>query len=433
MSWKLPFKAKVVSLKAPTVVWPSDAYDSVRLLFGMYVKKTHPFSDWRSADAALDPAVEDLAAVSVTGYQLLLWFIMYGQQRGNIEAIMLKDAFCHLFLEAESSSDMESQVHWMLNFQEEAFNYYVNLSDDRKKSVIDGKEVELPQEYFIALYHLYGFPDSPYANDKAPLDGQERQLALCLAQGRFSMQSIFVPMQQAIQTFDAAKIPFWKWTTAIGAHERHLQRRQNNPLFSSGRRIITGADVYDARLKDAQARSALIRDLDALRAELRGTELPDSWFDYLNTMRVRAEEILTRVAMQGRAAADQKARADRTRGYVVGIMRDTLATKGADQVAGIDEAEVLYATSQKMALIEWRNQVQHPANIIPPQEIIPALLSEDIDSFKAIVNEMETAPTLKNALANARTGALDIVRQTVSAGYNIPGIEEKLEVLGVSL
>jgi hypothetical protein len=305
MSWKFPFKAKVVSLTAPTVVWPSDAYDSVRFLFGMYVKKTHPFSEWRSADAALDPAIENLAEISVTGYQLLHWFIMYGQQRGTVEAVMLKDAFCHLFVNADSSPDMESQIYWMLNFQQEAFNYYLNLGNDRKKPVVDGKEVELPQEYFIASYHLFGFPDSPYANEKA-LDGQERQLALCLAQGRFSMQSTFVPMQQAIQTFDAAKTPHWRWTKAIGAHERHLQRRQNNPLFSLGRRTVTGTDVYEARLRDAKAHSEALKEVEAIRQELQTTELPLTWFAYLNEKRERIEAVQNQIAAMDRCGDDLK-------------------------------------------------------------------------------------------------------------------------------
>ncbi len=395
---EVPFKAKVVSLTAPTVDWPTDAYDSARFLFGMYVKKTLPFSDWRAADANLASAMKSWPEMSVTGYQLLLWFVLYGKRHGNIESLMLKDAFCHLFLELNPASNMESQIHWMLNFQEEAINYYINLGDDKKKSVVKGKELELPQEYFIATYHLLGFPDSPYVNGKLPLDGQEGQLAMCLAQGRFSMQSLFVTMQEAVQTFDAAKIPFWKWTLAIGAHERHLQRRHNNPLFEPTRRIVTGADVYDARLKDAKARADLIRDLDALRAELRATELPLAWFDYLNKMRVRAEAVVTRIAMQGRATADQKSRADQTRAYIVGIMRDALATKGEDQVVEIDEAEKLYAASQNMALIEWRNQVRHPEEIIPPQEVIPALLSEDLGSLRAIVNEMEVQPTFRDAL-----------------------------------
>jgi hypothetical protein len=433
VGWNNPFKAKVVSLTAPKIVWPTDAYDSVRFLFGMYVKKTHPFSDWRTARANLASAIEELAETSVTGYQLLLWFVLYGKRHGSIESLMLKDAFCHLFSELDSASDMESQVHWMLNFQEEAINYYINLGDDKKKSMVNGKELELPQEYFIASYHLLGFPDSPYANGNVPLDGQEGQLAMCLAQGRFSMQSIFIPMQEAVQTFDAAKIPFWKWTVAIGAHERHLQRRHNNPLFEPSRRIVTGADVYNARLKDSMARADLIRDLDALRTELRVTELPPTWFDYLNKMRVRAEAIVTRIAMQGRAAADQKARADQTRAYIVGIMRDALATTGEDQVVGIDAAEKLYASSQNMASIEWRNQVRHPEKIVPPQEVIAALLCEDLNSLRAIVNEMETQPTFREALANARTGALDIVRPAVATGCNIPEIKEKLAILGVSL
>jgi hypothetical protein len=211
-------------------------------------------------------------------------------------------------------------------------------------------------------------------------------------------------MQEAVQTFDAAKIPFWKWTLAIGAHERHLQRRHNNPLFEPTRRIVTGADVYGARLKDAKARADLIRDLDALRAELRATELPPAWFDYLNKMRVRAEAVVTRITMQGRATADQKLRADQTRAYIVGIMRDALATKGEDQVVEIDEAEKLYAASQNMALIEWRNQVRHPEEIIPPQEVIPALLSEDLGSLRAIVNEMEVQPTFRDALEARNCG-----------------------------
>jgi hypothetical protein len=59
--------------------------------------------------------------------------------------------------------------------------------------------------------------------------------------------------------------------------------------------------------------------------------------------------------------------------------------------------------------------------------------AEDIESLAAIVKTMEQDEALGESLAHARSGSLDIVRKARAAGQALPGIEQKLRILGVAL
>jgi hypothetical protein len=124
--------------------------------------------------------------------------------------------------------------------------------------------------------------------------------------------------------------------------------------------------------------------------------------------------------------------AERLRGYVVGIMRDVLSKKDPAEAAIIDEAEVLHAHKEAVLAPDLTRQMRHPDNIIPPAEVIPALLSEDNKSLTTIVKTMEQEQSLRDALLSARTGSLDAVRKARAAGHEIPGIDEKLKILGIA-
>jgi hypothetical protein len=83
MSWKFwekPKPSAPTSTATPLIDWDTDAYGSVKFLFGMYVKDTPPFSAWRDADALLRPEIEEMAGTNAKAYQLWLWF---GQPQAN--------------------------------------------------------------------------------------------------------------------------------------------------------------------------------------------------------------------------------------------------------------------------------------------------------------------------------------------------------------
>ena len=436
MAWKFWQKSKppAVAKSFAAIDWDTDAYESVKFLFGMYVKDAPPFSEWRDQDASLLPEIEELSSTNVKAYQLCLWFAMYRRQRGAIEATMLRDSFIQLFGVVSPDTDLGSQVRWLLDFQDKAMESVQDIPNEKKVAVDEAMGTEMPPEYYIAMYQLLAYPDSPYGPEKQDLrEDQQRTLCVCLLNGNIRAREVFGPMLEAIKTFDPSKIPSWEWSTTMGAYERHLKRRNNNPLFSPARRAVTTTDVYQARLLDTKAHDQALEELDVIRQELRDTELPYTWFEYLDDKRQQIDAIQDRVAAMDRCGDDLKPLAERIRSTVVGIMQDVLKENDPERAALIYEAEDLRARTKVVFASDWVQQIRHPDNIIPPEEVVPALLSEDVDSLAAIVKTMEQEEDLHESLAHTRTESLDVVRKARADGHELPGIEDKLRVLGIVL
>jgi hypothetical protein len=435
--WKKPVTQNVPSageFVVPAIQWNTDAYDSMKFLFGMYVRDVPPFSLWRDSDAQLLPSLEELASTNAKAYQLWFWFAGYQQRRGTIEAVMLPEAFFHLFETSAPDTDLSDQIRWLFDFQEKGLLAFEETPPDKKGAVDAAMGAEMPPEYYLAMYQLLGFPDSPYRDGKTELpEEQQRALSLCLLNARMVALKVFTPMLDAIITFDPARITSWRWSEPLGAHERHLQRRHDNPLFPPGRRRVTATDVFRARLLDAKAHVDAFDELEAIRKELRETELPRDWFSYLNAKREQIEDLQDRIWCMDQRGDDLKPMGERLRAFVVGTMLDTMKGHNAEGAAAIEEAEVLHAQRQAFFSSNFLRQLINRAPVIPPDEIVPALLCENESSLRVIVNGMEHDQALHESLAHARTGALDIVRAARATGAALPEIEHKLQILGVAL
>lgn len=138
-----------------------------------------------------------------------------------------------------------------------------------------------------------------------------------------------------------------------------------------------------------------------------------------------------RIGVMDRCGDDLKPLADRLRGYVVGVIQDTL--KGDPKRAQlIAEAEALEAQRRAAFSTDWVRQIGHPDKVIPPDEVISALLTESPETLTQIVLTLESDAKLRTPLLHARTGALDVVRKASSAGQATPEMVEKLQILGVA-
>ena len=174
-------------------------------------------------------------------------------------------------------------------------------------------------------------------------------------------------------------------------------------------------------------------ELEAIRKGLRETELPLGWFSYLNSKRKQIDDLLDRIWRMDQRGDDLKPMGEKLRAFAVGTMLDAMKGHNAEGAAAIEEAEGLHAQRQAFFSSNFLCQLINREKIIPPEEIVPALLCEDEASLNVIVDGMEQDRALHESLAYARTGALDIVREARATGAALPGIEQKLKILGVAL
>lgn len=448
MLWKIWKKKSVPTPAIPPslssqfsdIKWPTDAYSSARFLLGMFAQKTPPFSFWRSPTTTISLAALPIAELCAQSFQLALWFWMVGRDHGKIAETMTRDSFLLTAAEVDDENDLSGMLVWLLGMQDDAYEYYA-----KQKEAAADKTLAFPREYYLALYFYLAVNDSPYRNYEGDIpQGDLAGLTESLFYASTTAQEVWGLMHKAFGTFDPNSINKWKWTALPGAHEMHLMRRYNNPLFSPERQIVTGNDVYEARVRDTNALTAAHKEMEAIKAEILGNEnLPQDWSGYLNGLRERIDSLADdKIYCLGRNSTYLEENIAKAREYVINVWMGTVKSIPAT-LALLEEGEKLH--NEQLTITkssEWLRQLGHPDKIIPPDEVIPSFLSENLEILTANMNLLESLvktekygkpiqSQMRNMLLHLRTGSLDIVRPILAAGKSLPNIEEKLAVIGV--
>jgi hypothetical protein len=68
-------------------------------------------------------------------------------------------------------------------------------------------------------------------------------------------------------------------------------------------------------------------------------------------------------------------------------------------------------------------------SLIPPEEVVPALLSESPPELEMAVTALQAEPRLHEALAQCRASAHRLLNESGAGGHNIPDIGDKLRIL----
>ncbi len=409
--------------------WPTDTHESLRQLLGMYQGAgTPPFARWAAPGIAFAPEVEATAQNGVKGYQLALWFWLFAEKHGTIAARMTRESFCLLADAAQPSSG--DAIDELLDFENRLAHSVEAISGEQRTFRQEGLSVELPMEFFLATGALRLRPDSPYAgNADVPLQGNDYKLADCFRHATEEALAVFRPMIEAVE-FDAKSLPNWKWSSRPGAAERHLQRRHSNPLFPLHRQMVTAHDVHEARLADNQALQDIRNELNEVsRAFFEKPALPLNWQPYLENYL----DHLDRLDERRLVAAGQNA----SLGDAIAALRaDVLATwraeiqKNRHSLATLDQDEARKA--QRRALLfgcDWTAQLLSHGSLIPPEEVVPALLSESPAELEKAVTGLQAEPRLHETLAHCRAVAHRLVSELRAAGHNFPDMTDKLRIL----
>ena len=431
---QVPDLSEAVSDALGKIEWSSDAYRSARFLLGMYGARGVPFSLWRSDGANFTLNALGTAETCTQSYQLVLWFWLVDQNFGAIAGKMARDAFLLAAEEVSPEDNLAGMFEWLLNAHEDAYRLFSEMSADKLQVPVNGKMLQMPREYHLSIYFFLKLDGSPYFMEAAPLnDDDVWALAECLVHGSKVAQQVYAPMQAAFGKFDPNSFEKWRWSTEPGAHEMHLMRRHNNPLFSPSRQTVSGADVYAARVRDAELRDEVRQAAILVRKELNETDLPSDWSGYLDDMRQRVDALMDKALRLGQSAADLEDHLGESRSFILDIWVG--AFKGhPEKLAMLEDAEDAHRARQDaMFETEWLRQVGNPERAIPAEELVAALLSDEPAEFAKSVRNLESDERLRSSLLATRTDALGIVQPLLAAGRSLPGIRDKMAVLGVAV
>ncbi|MPW23531.1 tryptophan leader peptide [Paraburkholderia sp. CNPSo 3157] len=409
--------------------WPSGTHESLKQLLDMYLgRDAAPFASWAAPGITFMPDIEPLARDGVRGYQLALWFWFFAEKHGTIVAKMVRESFCLLADTMQPSSG--DKIDALLDLENRLAHSVEAISAEQRAFRQEGLSVELPMEFFLATGLLRLAPDSPYAgNEGASLQGNDYKLADCFRHATEEALAVFRPMIDAVD-FDAKSLPNWRWSAHPGAAERHLQRRHNNPLFPLHRQMVTAHEVYEARLADAQALQDIRNELNEVSRSFSQTiELPLNWQSYLEGYRDHVDRLDERRLVAGGQSASlsdaiAKLRADILTTWRASIHknRHSLATLEQEEAKRTERRTLLYGC-------DWTAQLLSHGSLIPPEEVVPALLSESPSELEKAVTGLQAEPRLHETLAQCCATAHRLVNELRAAGHNFPDIGDKLRIL----
>ena len=417
-----------------------NAYKSARFLMGMYASKVPPFSQWRAPGTNISAAADSTAEICTQSFQLAIWFWRFEDKFGPLAERMAREAFLLVAEELDSEKNFSGMLEWLLALHDDARKSFLEMPNEQRQISVNGTTVTMPYGYFVALFFLVRLEGSPYKDKDSVDDGDCFALAECVEHAKFAANTVFDPMLAAITEFRAEDFLTWRWGDKPGAHETHLMRRHNNPLFSPARRKVAGKEVFEARQRDARSWNTAVDQVLAIRKELQETDLPPNWQDFLGDIRDRIDELLPSVHRLGSNSKLLEEHLNESRLFI----SDTWIGAYKNQ----PETQALYAEADKLHHIQqanmygtqWLAQIGNPDGIIPPDEVVAAFLCQSIDEVRETVRilEADTAPddggpSLRTVLLQMRSGALGVVKPLLKAGHELPGIREKLDILGVAV
>lgn len=405
-------------------------------------KKPFSDSDWREPGSKIASEYENLIWMSVVGYQLFTYLKLIEEKFGPEIARIIRE---YQIIAVDRLPDhMGEQISLLLLMIQRAHQAAI-----KNPMKFPGRpHIEVPTEYLMALHLLYfELTDSPYylPPDRRKLgnapeihDGLAQTLAACLAYGRDCAVEVFGPIVEKIElkpetvsglvreslsmkTESAHTEPVWSENP--GCFERHLQRKYLNPLFPPASRIVTQDEVDAARARDAS-------EADVLWAKIikHAESIPNGQYTFaqLDDHRKRIDELMQEAAETGNPKVESA-----TAELYWAIIKD-METAMSDNVKG---AEMLQKANENYIKIGLALKNRFVAQLcrhdspIKPEEVLPALLTEDAETIRKFMIFVGDDEKLRDLHQNLPTEAVSLVKKVEATGAILPQIEEKLKAL----
>lgn len=424
-----------------------DPMTAALLPLDYFLERKKPFTDWRPPGTQILSQHEDEIKCMVWGYQLFTYLKLVEEKfGGEIAAIIREYQIITLNRLPDRMGDQASQL---LQIIERA----VAAGTKNPIKIPDHTDVQAPIQLPMAIHLLcFEMKDSPYYvppdrrtkesvdNLKLPDMDASFALAECLAHGKDSAVEAFAPMVQMLELKPETvaglrrEAPSAKddippaelvWSADPGCFERHLQRKYQNPLFPPVSRVVTQEEVDAARARDATEAQTLWQNIPRAIEPLKGGPVT---YSQLAEAREQLDRLMQRAAEVGDRAAEKAAAQ-----LYWALIRDMERALAADEEASqaLQKANEDYVRRVLPYTNRFVAQVCRKDSPIKRDEVLPALLTEDIESIKKFLTMVANDDELRNLHKNLPSEALELITQTEATGAIIPDADTKLEVLGI--
>ncbi|MCW8908032.1 MAG: hypothetical protein OQL28_12345 [Sedimenticola sp.] len=172
-----------------------------------------------------------------------------------------------------------------------------------------------------------------------------------------------------------------RYSQIPGQHERHLRKKQDNPLFPEAERQITPEQLEEAQRLDHEALTAFITDFRTLVHEVAGLS-PNEGSEVILGLKERLDQAYEQAA---RMVDDQQETQQAITRLVGVIMQAVRRGAGTDPVALQELADEEAARQAHYALLEYPlvADLLDPESVIGEQELVPTLLSASEEELQA--------------------------------------------------
>jgi hypothetical protein len=212
-----------------------------------------------------------------------------------------------------------------------------------------------------------------------------------------------------------------RWSDAPGCFERHLQRRFMNPLFPRDRRNISSYELADAQARDAADLANFLREFESLlnRASSGGH---DGAVSAVLKLRDDTEELMVRAARVGAPARKQGASLQELYEAIANSLRSACSPT---ELAKLEEGLRTSARYQETATHEFLAQLSRSDGPISGDEVLPSMLSEDVEAVRLAVRVFS-----EPLLLTMRKQTKELLAEARAEGFVLPDEAEKLSAIG---
>lgn len=401
--------------------WRTSIDNVVQKLVRHFLCQTGPFAWTPLTRIPLTMETADYARSCARHFELLRFFELIRWRYGKTAAEMAEDSF---FLEARELADSSDMVNHLKAFLE-ALRSGTHLADtvfEKSQDVPRSAQApELPWYYVMAVYMLTQGPESPCLHRRLFMAKEDWALAYLLESTFNHCELTLEPIFSNIST--PLTFSTWTWRDKPGAMERHLIRRHHNPLFSKARQQITGTEVYCARATDDLELGEVLKKSSEIKKHLGELKASQDWLGFLYGTRDVLDELMLKAMRLGRAGERAREELEELRELTSTLLIKLFRGMPKHLEAHAQAERLHYSRQSKSFATEWLCQINNPALVIPPDEVVCSLLTESLEDVKTTVKIFKEEPSLHVALSVIEEGAVDLAKglsEAQSAGMSLP-------------
>jgi len=209
---------------------------------------------------------------------------------------------------------------------------------------------------------------------------------------------------------------------AFGMHERHMRRKDGNPLFGVPAPTYTQRDYMQARRLDSE-------EMNAFQSEMQeviqlAIDLPsNAESEVVLELRGKLDQLYTRCSGFGTTCGTHK---QSIRKLIEIVMNAVWEAAADDPMARMELEHEEMARQQHYCLLEYPliSDLMRPDTPVTADELVPTLLDADDDELEAVMWMFEP-----EQLINIREEAGALLNRLQEQGFDLPHARENLQAI----